>query len=109
MQVPTRGLLNVVAAPHLAVASTYTALTPKLPRPQRDQVCVFTSPNTQTQATNPPRPVLSSLERGNHHNSGRSIVDKQRHNAGVGNLCIVMLLMTHALSGSRFERGCPSD
>lgn len=44
---PTWGLLNVVAAPHLAVASTYMALTPKLPRPQRDPVCVFTSPKIQ--------------------------------------------------------------
>ncbi len=38
MQVPTRGLLNVVAAPHLAVGSTYVALDPHLPRPRHDPV-----------------------------------------------------------------------
>lgn len=37
-QLPTHGLLNVVAAPHLAVASTYRALEPQLPRPKRDPV-----------------------------------------------------------------------
>ena len=50
-QVPTQGLLNVVAAPQLAVSSTYRALDPGLPRPtgrQKVHCCtscvVFTQP-----------------------------------------------------------------
>lgn len=35
-QVATKGLLNMVSAPHLAVGSTYAALEPMLPRPHPD-------------------------------------------------------------------------
>ncbi len=42
-QVPTHGLLNVVAAPQLAVSSTYRALDPGLPRPTGKQVVLTCS------------------------------------------------------------------
>jgi len=42
-QVPTHGLLNVVAAPQLAVSSTYRALDPGLQRPTRQKVRSWTS------------------------------------------------------------------
>ena len=40
-QVPTHGLLNVVAAPQLAVSSTYRALDPGLHRPTGKQVVLM--------------------------------------------------------------------
>lgn len=43
-QVATHGLLNVVAAPHLAVSSTYRALDPNLPRPTGEKVCAESAP-----------------------------------------------------------------
>ena len=38
VQLPTHGLLNVIAAPHMAMASTYRALDPQLPRPHKGMV-----------------------------------------------------------------------